>query len=163
MLKTQLLHASQAPPNTNKHLLFARILMCFAVLLSVSSLHADTLEYPMPMVLAVHQDNDVSQLEKKDVIDIYMGRFSTFPNGKSVRPIDFPVNSIERSTFYQVLVGKTERKIDAYWSRLLFSGRATPPVEADSKEEVIELLSESTIIYLHKGDVTEEMKIVYQL
>lgn len=115
------------------------------------------------MVLAVHQDNDVSQLEKKDVIDIYMGRFSTFPNGKSVRPIDFPVNSIERSTFYQVLVGKTERKIDAYWSRLLFSGRATPPVEADSKEEVIELLSESTIIYLHKGDVTEEMKIVYQL
>ena len=120
-------------------------------------------EYPMPLVLAVHQDNEVSSLEKKDVIDIYMGRYTTFPNGQIVRPVDFPMDSIERSTFYQALVGKTERKINAYWSRLLFSGRASPPLEASSKQGVIDLLGESTIIYLHKGDVTEEMKIVYQL
>lgn len=148
--------------NTN---IVKRTGVCYIACLLLSLMTASVLarEYPMPLVLAVHQDNEISSLDKKDVIDIYMGRYSTFPNGQIAKPVDFPTNSIERSTFYQALVGKTERKINAYWSRLLFSGRATPPLEASSKQAVIDLLGESTLIYIHKGDITKEMKIVYQL
>jgi hypothetical protein len=115
------------------------------------------------MVLVVHQQNSVSELAKKDVIDIYMGRYKTFPNGEPAEPIDFPLNSIERATFYLQLVGKSEQKINAYWSRLLFSGRASPPQKTSSKLEVIQKLNRDSIAYMHVRDVTKEMKIVYHL
>jgi len=136
---------------------------CIFVLLLFSSLGVQSQEYPLPMVLVVHQSNKISHLEKKDVIDIYMGRFKTFPDGNPAQPIDFPASSIEKSVFYQRLVGKSERNINAYWSRLLFSGRATPPLKATSKSDVINRVGAKSLAYLHAGDVTKEMKIVYKL
>jgi len=115
----------------------------------------------IPLVVVVHQDNLIEELERRDVIDIYMGRFQTFPNGKPVDPIDFPNMSEERRLFYKKLVGKSEKKINAYWSRLLFSGRAKPPRQAQSTLDVIETIKPESIAYVHPNDVTEDMKIVF--
>ncbi len=120
-------------------------------------------EGAVPLVVVVKNSSSIVALSKKQVIDIYMGRFQTFPDGRPVKPVDFPAGSIEKKSFYQQLVGQDERKINAYWSRLLFSGRATPPVQADSKQQVIERLDEQALAYVPVNDVTPEMKIVYQL
>nr|WP_241664486.1 hypothetical protein [Ningiella ruwaisensis] len=117
------------------------------------------------LVVVVSTNNSTSSLSKKDVIDIYMGRFNTFPNGDKAEPIDLSEGSAEKRVFYEQLVGKSERKVKAYWSRLLFSGRASPPLQANSPNEVKALLNESAnaIAYIPQSDVTPEMKIVYQL
>lgn len=81
---------------------------------------------PDSLVVVVSTQNAIDNLDKKQLIDIFMGRFKSFPNGDSVTPIDYFAGSSQRKAFYELLVGKSERKINAYWSRLLFSGRATP-------------------------------------
>jgi hypothetical protein len=120
-------------------------------------------EKNLSLVVVVKAASPIERLSKKEVIDIYMGRFQTFPNGTPVAPIDFPAGSDEKKSFYKQLVGKDERKIKAYWSRLLFSGRATPPIQADSKQQVLEGLNDQALAYLPANEVTQEMKIVYQL
>ena len=115
------------------------------------------------IVLVVNKQNNISALTKKEVIDIYMGRFKTFPNGQAAIPIDFPQGSSEKRQFYKRLVGKDERKIKAYWSRLLFSGRAKPPAEVEPEKNLIALVSKEVdvLAYMRSSSVTPEMKIVY--
>lgn len=119
-------------------------------------------ETKLSLVVVVKAASPVESLSKKQVIDIFMGRFQTFPDGNPVAPIDFPAGSDEKKSFYQQLVGKDERKIKAYWSRLLFSGRATPPIQADSKQQVLQSLNDQALAYVPVNEVTQEMKIVYQ-
>lgn len=140
------------------------ITACFWVILFTKSSAAFTYvdSQSGDLVVVVSAQNTLTSLSKKQVVDIYMGRFKTFPNGSAVTPIDFPSGSVEKQTFYKQLVGKNERKVKAYWSRLLFSGRATPPLEAASKQDVISNLSGNSMAYVYKSDVTPEMKIVYQ-
>ncbi|MBF7074408.1 hypothetical protein ISG33_13460 [Glaciecola sp. MH2013] len=116
------------------------------------------------LVVVVHGTSSTEALSKKELIDIYMGRFKNFPNGSTATPIDYFKGSNQRKAFYQLLVGKSERKIDAYWSRLLFSGRATRPNKATSVAEIQQELQQnpSAIAYINAANVTEEMKIVYQ-
>jgi hypothetical protein len=115
------------------------------------------------VVVSIH--NPIKSLSKKDVIDIYMGRFNTFPNGLDAEPMDLPDGSAEKKAFYERLVGKNERKIKAYWSRLLFSGRAQPPIYVESAQEINNLfgLDDNSIAYVFTENVTEEMKVVFQL
>ena len=93
-----------------------------------------------------------------------MGRFNKFPNGDAVTPVDFTSSSEDRALFYELLVGQSERKINAYWSRLLFSGRATPPQKATSLNEVVSIIQKDTsaLAYLRESNVQKGMKIVYE-
>ena len=93
-----------------------------------------------------------------------MGRFNKFPNGDSVTPLDFDSPSEYRESFYEHLVGQSERKINAYWSRLLFSGRATPPRKAESVKEVVSIIQNDTnaLAYIYASEVQKGMKIVYE-
>ncbi|WP_240615599.1 hypothetical protein [Alteromonas facilis] len=120
--------------------------------------------YGSDLVVVVNKNSAVEELTKKEVIDIYMGRYVSFPNGEPAKPIDFPANSEIKQRFYQMLVNQDERKIKSYWSRLLFSGRAKPPIETDSSDEVVTLLSTeySGLAYVERELVTPEMRIVYQ-
>jgi ABC-type phosphate transport system substrate-binding protein len=152
-----------------KHSNKGRFLLVGALLfvifgLCAFSIQANSDEIPQISVV-VSANNPIEQMSKKDIIDIYMGRFNTFPNGLDAEPIDLPDGSAAKQAFYQRLVGKDERKIKAYLSRLLFSGRAQPPLSVSSAEEVEALVTQtqSSIAYVLTADVTQEMKIVYQL
>lgn len=143
------------------------ILLVLGFVYSVNSLATDAIDPDTDdheLVVVVHLSTPTLSLSKKQLIDIYMGRFKTFPNGDPVTPIDFKSGTDLKQRFYELLVGKSERKINAYWSRLLFSGRATPPHQADSITEIQKLITEdkNSLAYLQASDVTQEMKIVYQ-
>lgn len=69
-----------------------------------------------------------------------MGRYLTFPDGETSKPIDLPAQSTLKNDFYLKLVNKDEQKINAYWARLLFSGRANPPSPSTSVEDAIKKL-----------------------
>lgn len=116
------------------------------------------------LVVVVNSNSQTVSLSKKELIDIYMGRFKKFPNGESVTPLDFNSGNKQRQAFYEMLVGKSERKINAYWSRLLFSGRATPPQKAESTAEMIAIIQSdhNALAYMQINDVTQGMKIVYE-
>lgn len=117
------------------------------------------------LVVVASSSNPIHQIEKQDLIDVYMGRFNTLPSGQNVSTIDFPSNSKERDKFYLYLTGKSSAQINAYWARLLFTGRARPPLELESKDAVVEHLIRhpNTIAYMKAEDVDSRLKVLYKL
>jgi hypothetical protein len=126
----------------------------------IFSVSASTAEF----VVVVNKSNSINALSKREVIDIYMGRYLTFPDGEMSQPLDLPAQSTLKNDFYQQLVNKSEQKINAYWARLLFSGRAKPPSQATSVEDALNKVEASkfAIGYIPKSQVTDTVKVVYQ-
>ncbi|MNR17245.1 hypothetical protein D3C85_1338950 [compost metagenome] len=54
-------------------------------------------------------------------------------------------------------------EINAYWARLIFSGRTSPPLKAKSSDEVLRLLSSRRggIAYMNKSEVNHLLTIVF--
>ena len=116
------------------------------------------------LVVVVGKNNPVEALSKTQVIDIYMGRYNTFPNGVVDRPLDRVAGSDAKQKFYRLLVNKSEEKINAYWARLLFSGRASPPSSYATNDEMLDELrsSKQTIGYVLESEVDDSLKVVYR-
>lgn len=117
------------------------------------------------LYVIVNQQNSLEQLTKKQLIDLYMGRTRHFDSGSRVIAVDASLQSAEREAFYQMLVEKTIPEIQAYWARLLFTGRAVPPFQVESTNDIINFVSEngSAIGYVAKAPVSDRVKVVYVL
>lgn len=100
-------------------------------------------------VLVTAADNGLIELERETAEQLYLGRRTTAEDSRQVQLLDLP-SGAARDRFYQLLTGKNASQIRAYWSRLVFTGRAVPPREADSAEGMRELLQQipNTIGYL---------------
>ncbi|OEG74177.1 hypothetical protein BEL05_00835 [Shewanella colwelliana] len=116
------------------------------------------------LLVVVHKDNGIEQLTKAQVVDIFMGRYITFPNGQKAKAYDLAPKSNDKAQFYKLLVNRSEAQINAYWARLLFSGRSSPPVTVDSPERLVEALAQSPqgIAYIPSHYMTDKLKVVYR-
>ncbi len=140
--------------------------LCRLILvITVSSAATCASAFADPIAVVVPKQSDINALSKKQVIDIFMGRFDFLENGQKIKPVDYDNGYPFREQFYRSLVNKSERQIAAYWSRLLFSGRAKPPTQVASVEVSIDELSNDTsmITYVPVNLVSEEMNIVLVL
>ena len=115
-------------------------------------------------VVVVNATSSVNQLSQDEVINIFLGRYRRLPSGEAALPIDQPENSALRAEFYRKLVNKDLNEINAYWARLIFSGRTSPPMQAASATEVMTLLSASvsSIAYLERSQVDKRFRIVLE-
>ena len=114
------------------------------------------------MLVIIHPESQIEQLSRKQVIDLYMGRVQHFPDGKKASTIDLASDSNHRAKFYKGLTGKTLPQINAYWARLIFAGRATPPQSVGSPEDVIKtIMNDSTAIgYIDESELVDTVKVI---
>ena len=117
------------------------------------------------LVVVVHKDNPVSELSRKQILDIYMGRKKSFPSGEAAKAVDLPDDSIDAETFYANVVGKSVAEVNAYWARLLFTGRATPPESLTDQSAVLNYFKthKNTIAYIRPDQVNDQVKVVYRV
>ena len=115
------------------------------------------------VVIVVHPDNPINQLSKSDVINLYMGRNNTFVNGNKAITFDLSDDSNLKKVFYKALIGRSIAQVNAYWSRVKFSGRATPPIKLTSHAEILTNVSSSlsAIGYLPLSEVSPDVKVVF--
>lgn len=116
------------------------------------------------IVVVTNQKNGVQALDKKGVIDLFMGKYSAYPNGKQATPIDIELNAKLKAQFYQSLVGLPLARVNAYWSRLKFSGRVKPPAIEQTIDDVQQRIhsDESALAYVYESYVTDNMKVIYR-
>lgn len=116
------------------------------------------------IVVVVNQAAGIEALSRTDVINIFMGRFRQLPSGATALPIDMPVSPV-RERFYRALVNKEPAQINAYWARLVFAGRTSPPIQTDTADDVLKALRANPggIAYLERSRVTTREKIVFEL
>lgn len=133
------------------------VLMLLCLILPVQAMADD-------IVVVVNPKVGVAKLTRQEVIDIYMGRNRQFPSGVTALPLDLSHGVAERDRFYKLLTGKNISEINAYWARLIFSGRATPPTQVRSQEEAMLMVidNRSAIAYAERSRVSSQVKIVFE-
>lgn len=117
------------------------------------------------VVVLVNPKNPIDKLSRAQVVDIYMGRFNNFPDGQPVSPLDQSPDSADRASFYQVRVGKTIAQVNAYWARLLFTGRVTPHRVLSDSVAVLNTvhLNKDSLAYVDSQVLDGKVKVVYRL
>ena len=143
--------------------------LALVLFLLPSTTSAGQLQSGQSWIILVSNSADISTLSKNQVINLFLGRTKFLPNGLKVRAYDFNEGAGTRAHFYQVLTGKHIAHIDAYWARLKYSGRASPPSAVENIKTLLERVQNQTsaITYLpstHRKMIEHyRVKIVLQL
>lgn len=114
------------------------------------------------IVVVVNQDNPVVSFSRRELVDLFMGRTQYFSDGSLVLRLDQPPESATRSHFYRELVNKSVAEVNAYWAKLLFTGRASPPQVLDNSADMLKAIraNRNAIGYLDSTEVDASVKIV---
>jgi ABC-type phosphate transport system substrate-binding protein len=113
------------------------------------------------VAVIVHPSN-ANNLSADDVKRIFLGKMKKFPNGESVLPVNQDSSSSVKDEFNDKVLGKSASQVKAYWSKLVFSGKGSPPKEASTQDEVIQLVkdNQSVIGYVDASKVDPGVKVV---
>jgi len=113
------------------------------------------------IAVIVHPSND-SALDEKSVARIFTGKMKSFPNGNQIIPVNLDNSQAATSEFNEKVLKRSESQLKAYWSKLVFTGKGTPPQSVANADEVIKLVSTnpSVIGYIDASKVTGDVKVV---
>lgn len=113
------------------------------------------------IVIVVHPSN-TSNLDQRSISRIFLGKEKKFPNGAVAIPINQLASNAASSEFNSKVLKKSARQLKAYWSKLLFTGKGTPPKNMDTSAEVILLVSSNPnlIGYIQGSEVTDSIRVV---
>ncbi|MBV1907499.1 MAG: phosphate ABC transporter substrate-binding protein [Pseudomonadales bacterium] len=112
-------------------------------------------------VVVVHPDNtSAGSTDMAAVQKIFLGKSKKYPDGTIAVPLNQEVGSGPRGEFDSTVLHKTASQLKAYWSKLVFTGKGTPPKTVANDAEVIALVSKnpSLIGYIDKASVDGRVK-----
>jgi len=114
------------------------------------------------IVVIVNSENTTSYFSQRQLVDLYMGRDLYFPDGTMALRLDQSPKSQVRHDFYKNLVGKSVAQINAYWARLLFTGRASPPQVINDSKGVLKAVrnNENAVGYINESELDAGVKVV---
>lgn len=83
-------------------------------------------------------------------------------DGSTVAPIDLPEDNPVRASFSTDVLGKSVGNVRAVWAQPVFSGRALPPKQAASDDEVKKLVAanKSASGYVKASSADDSVKVV---
>lgn len=129
--------------------------LILATALSVCSLSA------FAEVAVIVNPANGSAIDADAIKKIYLGKSKSFDDGTKVNPVNQDGNSIA-DEFNDKVVGKSGSQLNAYWSKLVFTGKGTPPEKLSNDQAVIDFVSSNAdgIGYIDSAKVTDSVKVV---
>ena len=93
---------------------------------------------------------------------IFLGKRSDI-HGADLVAVDQSEGNAARGVFYDKVVQKNPSQLNAYWSRLIFTGKGAPPKQVGSDAEVAEAVmeDEEAIGYIDSAAVIDGVKVIY--
>ncbi|NRR32558.1 hypothetical protein HSX11_20525 [Oxalobacteraceae bacterium] len=110
-------------------------------------------------VVIVSQKNPATRMFSEQAAQFFLGKSNLFT------PVDLPENSPVRADFYHKVADKDTAQVKALWSKLVFTGKATPPKEYASDAEVKKAVAADpkAIGYISKASVDDSVKVILTL
>ncbi len=114
-------------------------------------------------VVVVGAKSAVANLSREQVAEIFLGKATTFPGGGSVEPLDQVDANAIRDEFYSKVTGKSAAQAKAYWAKLAFTGRGTPPRENANSAEIKKALAANpkALGYIEKSAVDDSVRVIF--
>lgn len=109
---------------------------------------------PLPIQVIVNKNSELISLNRQQIVNLFLGRARSFPNGKQSKTFDYKMGSTLRQNFFEWLTGKNISDIDAYWARLRYSGRMSPPKEISNIKNTLAMVRKNpnAIAYIRQQD-----------
>ena len=103
-----------------------------------------------------------SELDKNAIERIFMGKMKKFPNGQIALPMNAAKGMNSRDEFNKAVIGRSSSQVNAYWSKLVFTGKGSMPKELSTDAEIISTIvaNQGAIGYIDSGSVTSDVKVI---
>jgi ABC-type phosphate transport system substrate-binding protein len=133
---------------------FKTALLAISLVVTTSAMAGD-------VVVVVNKGNS-SAVDKALVAKIYFGESKSWSDNSPVVAYDLPEENPERANFSSELLGKSVSNMKALASRNMFSGKAVPPKELASDDEVKKNVAanKGAIGYIKASSVDDTVKVV---
>jgi ABC-type phosphate transport system substrate-binding protein len=114
-------------------------------------------------VVIVNPNSGVTEITAKQAKSIFLGKSKKLPGGKHATPVEQTESSASRETFNSKVLKKDERKLKAYWSKQVFSGKGQPPKQLadDAAVKAFVNATDGAIGYIDSGSVDSSVKPVF--
>jgi len=108
------------------------------------------------LVVVVNAKNPVASMTAEQITQIFLGKST------SLTPFDQTESSPIRNEFYKKVADKESSQVKAIWSKLIFTGKGTPPKEFTSSADVKKAVANdvNSIAYIEKSAVDVSVKVV---
>lgn len=105
----------------------------------------------------------VASLSKSEAKKLFLGKMKKLSNGAAPVVIEYTDGTPIRAEFHSAVTKKSESQLQAYWSKLIFTGKGTPPKSVGSAAEVIAEVSSNpnAIGYVDSSEVTGAVKVLF--
>ncbi|HQQ62290.1 MAG TPA: phosphate ABC transporter substrate-binding protein [Pseudomonadales bacterium] len=107
----------------------------------------------------------VSSISTDVAADIFLSKMNALPDGTKMVPLDQEEGRKARDEFYSKVVKKDAAQLNAYWSRLIFTGKGEPPKKVADDAEVVALVAANPnmIGYVQASAVTPGVKVLLKM
>lgn len=86
----------------------------------------------------VHPSNPVTSVDREFLRNAYLKKAIRWKHGELIRPIMLSSGEPSSLRFIDEVLRKSTAQLRAYWVQRIFSGRGTPPLEADTAAHVLQ-------------------------
>jgi ABC-type phosphate transport system substrate-binding protein len=113
------------------------------------------------IAVVVHPSN-ASALDSSAISRIFLGKLKSFDDGGQAVPINQESSMPATDEFNSKVLNKSGSQLKSYWSKLVFTGKGTPPKVVANDAEVISLISANPnlIGYIDATAVTGTVKVI---
>jgi ABC-type phosphate transport system substrate-binding protein len=110
-------------------------------------------------VVIVSQKNPATRMFSEQASQFFLGKSNLFT------PVDQADGSAIRNEFYKKVADKDAAQVKALWSKLVFTGKATPPKEYPNSADVKKAVAADpkAIGYIDKSAVDDTVKVILTL
>ena len=107
--------------------------------------------------------SSITKLSKNTVTAIFLGKTSTFPDGNQAVPIEQNEDQEAYKEFHKIVTEKSDAQLNAYWAKMVFSGKGNPPQAVANNAEVLKMIAANPIMigYLEKSTVNRTVRVVF--
>ena len=140
---------------TTKHFVHRALFILVAALLASGVAVAE-------VVVVVNPGSGVSSLGKGEVKKLFLGKMKSLPGGPKAAVVEQAPGSPARDAFNTKVLKKNDKKLKAYWSKMIFSGKGKPPKQVANDAEVKALVSSTPggIGYMDSSAVDDSVSVV---
>lgn len=117
------------------------------------------------VAVIVNSSVAVADITADVAADIFLSKVNSLPDGTKMVPLDQEDGQKAREEFYSKVVKKDAAQLNAYWSRLIFTGKGEPPKKVADNAEVVALVSTNPNIigYVDAASVTPAVKVLLKM
>ena len=113
------------------------------------------------IAIIVNPESGLNDADAKQIAAAFLGKRGSIA-GVSVTPVDQEEGQASRDEFYTKVVNKNASQLNAYWSRLIFTGKGMPPDQVSADAEVVEVVADDLemIGYVSPGAVDDSVEVI---